>query len=241
MIDLWILFALTIPLGPSGGGVSGISWPAPAQRIQTLLENALRRRMGPRAAVRIELLEASKRAIWGDAIEFPEGAISKVGAQEYVWRGRVLVYAERRTQPIWVRARITALGSVWIAARDIGAGTELGASDVRQELQQFPLTGPPPLSTEQNPAGRVVRTRLSAGAVIAATMLAAAPAARRGERVTVRVDRGLARLQFEAEVTATAMAGQSVQLKNPWNGRRFQGRVDGPGRVTVPAAQLEER
>jgi hypothetical protein len=55
----------------------------------------------------------------------------------------------------------------------------------------------------------------------------------RGERVSVEVSAGNARLTFEAEAASAGRAGDSVLVKNPENGRLFQAKVQGKGKVAV--------
>jgi flagella basal body P-ring formation protein FlgA len=56
---------------------------------------------------------------------------------------------------------------------------------------------------------------------------------KRGDRVTVEVTSGSARLVFEAEAASAGRFGDSVLVKNPENGRLFQARVQGKRKVTI--------
>jgi hypothetical protein len=55
----------------------------------------------------------------------------------------------------------------------------------------------------------------------------------RGGRVTVRTLAGSAQLSFEATAESDGRTGEMVLVRNPWNGRRFRGRVEGEGKVVV--------
>ncbi len=55
----------------------------------------------------------------------------------------------------------------------------------------------------------------------------------RGDRVEVEVQSGPARLSFEAHAETTGRAGDSILVRNPENGRLFQARVVGKGKVLV--------
>ena len=55
----------------------------------------------------------------------------------------------------------------------------------------------------------------------------------RGSKVTVRALSGTAHLSFEATAESAGRTGEIVSLRNPWNGRRFHGRVEGVRKVVV--------
>jgi flagella basal body P-ring formation protein FlgA len=55
----------------------------------------------------------------------------------------------------------------------------------------------------------------------------------RGDKVAVEVSSGGAMLAFEATAESSGRAGDSVVVRNPENGRLFQAKVDGKGKVSV--------
>jgi len=55
----------------------------------------------------------------------------------------------------------------------------------------------------------------------------------RGEQVSVLVTSGAALLRFQADAETSGRRGDSVLVRNPENGKLFQARVEGKGRVTV--------
>jgi hypothetical protein len=55
----------------------------------------------------------------------------------------------------------------------------------------------------------------------------------RGARVSVRALAGTAQLTFEATAESAGRPGEMVLVRNPWNGRRFRGRVEAEGKVVV--------
>jgi hypothetical protein len=59
------------------------------------------------------------------------------------------------------------------------------------------------------------------------------PEVGRGDRVAVEVHSGAARLAFQGETESSGRAGDSVLVRNPENGRLFQARVEGKGKVLV--------
>jgi hypothetical protein len=62
---------------------------------------------------------------------------------------------------------------------------------------------------------------------------AVAPEVERGDQVAVQVQSGAARLAFEAKAESSGHTGDSVQVRNPENGRLFQAKVEGKGKVVV--------
>ena len=55
----------------------------------------------------------------------------------------------------------------------------------------------------------------------------------RGEQVSVVVTSGAALLRFQADAASSGRRGDSVLIRNPENGKLFQARGDGKGKVTV--------
>jgi flagella basal body P-ring formation protein FlgA len=223
---------------PGAGALSPVAWPLAPPALRSALESSLKHRLGD-VSMQVDLLDFSRRAAIGDAVEFPAGGLMRIGqsasSEEHFWRGRVVLRAERRTVPVWVRARIHAEGPVWVMQREVPAGKQLEIDDAQLELRPLTLTGVPPMIGGANPAGRIARTRLAAGTVLTPSTLAPSPVARRGERVKLQVDRGQAHLEMEAEVVANAFAGQPVTVRIPSTGRRLQGRIDASGKVIVPS------
>lgn len=240
-MEIVIILAALAALQAPAGSVRRVSWPPAPDEIRTTIETLVRQRAGMGAAITVSLLDYSRRPVTGDLLEFGPTSISKMGTDEYVWRGRVVMKSERRSLPVWARVRINVEGPVWIAERDIPPGTLLTSGDCRTELRPRSITGLALLAADQTPTGRISRTRIPAGTSIAAGMLGSAPVVRRGDRVVVRVDRGQAHLEFEAVATADATAGRTILLRNPGSGRRFQGQIDESGQVTVPAPRTGER
>lgn len=60
-----------------------------------------------------------------------------------------------------------------------------------------------------------------------------APEVARGDEVAVVVQSGAARLAFDAKAESSGHAGDSVLVRNPENGRLFQAKVEGKGKVLV--------
>ena len=55
----------------------------------------------------------------------------------------------------------------------------------------------------------------------------------RGDKIAVEVSSGGALLAFEATAESSGRAGDSIVVRNPENGRLFQAKVEGKGKVWV--------
>jgi Chaperone for flagella basal body P-ring formation len=79
-----------------------------------------------------------------------------------------------------------------------------------------------------------VRTASSVAAAVASRKPALAePDVLRGEHVAVVVTSGAALLRFQADAESSGRRGDNVLVRNPDNGKLFQARVEGKGKVTI--------
>ncbi len=105
------------------------------------------------------------------------------------------------------------------------------------EAAELPLFTEPALQSGEAAAGRVPRRPIRAGAPVPAGILEAPNEVERGETVAVEVTSGAAQLSLKAKAETAGRKGDLVMLRNPDNGRRFQGRVEGQGKVTIDAKE----
>lgn len=187
---------------------------------------------------RIELLEFSRYPVPRGELEFTRsGYAAPLDSRlPLVWRGR-LKYAGSRSVPVWARVRISVAGTRIVAAEDLPAGRPIQASRLRVEAADLPPFGDPGIGAVEAAAGRIPRRSIRAGAPIAANTLDLPKEVERGETVSVEVTSGAAQLSLKAKAETAGRKGDLVMLRNPDNGRRFQGRVEGQGRVTIDAKQ----
>jgi flagella basal body P-ring formation protein FlgA len=157
-----------------------------------------------------------------------------VSALPVVWRGK-LKYAGNRSVPVWARVRIAVSGTRLVAAEDLPAGRPIQASQLRMEAAELPLFSNPGLLSAEEAAGRAPRRTIRAGAPVPADILEAPHEIERGEMVSVEVTSGAAQLSLKAKAETAGRKGDLVMLRNPDSGRRFQGRVEGQGKVTIDA------
>jgi flagella basal body P-ring formation protein FlgA len=226
-------------------GRYGIALPAaPGVCIERAMERLTEERVlaALRAAAgnpeaRIELVEFGRYPVPRGDLEFtragytppPEGTKAPV-----VWRGK-LKYAGNRSVPVWARVRIAVSGTRLVAAEDLPAGRPIQASQLRMEAAELPLFSNPGLLSAEEAAGRAPRRTIRAGAPVPADILEAPHEIERGEMVSVEVTSGAAQLSLKAKAETAGRKGDLVMLRNPDSGRRFQGRVEGQGKVTIDA------
>ena len=173
----------------------------------------------------LEILDLTRSPIPRGSLEFTRAGLSNAG----LWRGRVR-YDENRSAPVWAKVRI-ATQQTWIEATELlPAGRPISESQLQQRTgPRFPF-GPAPAAAI---AGRVPLRPIKPGEAIFASMLIAPHDVERDEKVSVEVRSGEARLSFDAVAETSARAGETVLIKNPENGRRFQARVEAKGKVVV--------
>jgi flagella basal body P-ring formation protein FlgA len=224
----------------------GASLPAAAQGVcferaaERLTEErvlaALKTALGDGSPAKIELLDFPKQPLARGELEFPRSGFTPPAAASApaVWRGR-LRYSEHRSLPVWARVRITVRGQRVAAAVDLAPGRAIEASQVRVEETDLPPFFEAVALADV--VGRAPRRSVRAGEAIRPAQLMAPPVVARGEAVSVEVTSGGAQIKLEAKAETSGRRGEMVMLRNPENGRRFQARVESPGKVTIDAKQ----
>jgi flagella basal body P-ring formation protein FlgA len=178
----------------------------------------------------IELLDFSHWPVPEGPLEFPPE-----GLHGDRWTGAVQ-YAGGHRFAVWARVRVRSAAPRAVAAHDLRAGQRLAADDFRIETD----TAVPDLHSLSidELAGRRLRRAVRAGAAVRAEWTEATTDVARGETVKVEVRSGAALLAFDGLAQACGNAGQTVAVVNPQTRKRFQARVDGPGRVSVNGASV---
>jgi flagella basal body P-ring formation protein FlgA len=201
---------------------SDICFEFPMRQLSKEDAAAAMRRQIP-AEASLEILEIASAQVPAGELEFPLDGLEATG----LWRGDVK-YAETKKAPVWARVSVTAKYSVIVAATDLPAGAPIAASSIRIEQKTGPLrheTTPARLSDVE---GLAPRQALKAGAPITAAQLIDPPAVHRGDAVRVEVRSGPTRLHFDAIAEASARRGDTIELRNPLNGKTFKARLDSP-------------
>jgi flagella basal body P-ring formation protein FlgA len=146
-------------------------------------------------------------------------------------------YAGAHKFAVWARVRVRISGPRAVAAHDLRAGQRLSTADFRLETD-ISAEDPHPLTIEEL-SGRRLRRAVRAGTAVRGEWTDLPPDVMRGETVRVEVRCGAAMLAFEGRAQGSGNSGQTVAVINPQTRKRFQARVEGPGRVSVEGASLE--
>ncbi len=188
---------------------------------------ALQAAFGPKD-VKIEILEFSNAPVPHGKLQFTRGGLEASG----LWHGR-MVYGTGRSVNLWAKVRVEE-ERTWVEAAELlPAGRIISADQlVLQTGIRSPLD-PTPAETLESVAGKKPLRTLAPGVVIRPQLLIEPPQVERGDKVDVQVQSGDAYLEFQAEVESPGHVGDLVFLRNPENGRRFQARVEGKGKVAI--------
>ncbi len=207
--------------------------PVCFERATTLLtEDEVNRVLVERASslqrgspVHLQLLDFTKTPVPKGLIDFSPAGPDQSG----LWRGRVK-YDERRTFPIWAKVRITTEQTWLEAAELLQPGKPISESQLKKQRGPRSPFGPQPII---DIAGRVPLRAIKPCETIFASMLTTPRDIERGDKVAVEVVSGEAHLLFDAIAESPGRLGESVLIKNPENGRRFQARVESKGKVLI--------
>jgi len=205
--------------------VSRPAAPPDAARILEALRAAL-----PGAT--IEVLDYSRYPVPDGPLEF-----ALAGLRGATWSGAVR-YGGRHRAPVWARVRVTISATRVIATRNLPAGARIDAADLRVETRD---ETPSPEAMPSDPAdvaGMIPRRSIRAGETVRASWLGPAKAVARGETVDVEVRAGGALLRLPGQALTSGTVGQTILVRNPESNRRFQARIEAPGKVTVGKPSL---
>jgi flagella basal body P-ring formation protein FlgA len=221
--------------GSGGICVRREAFPVPSSEVKEALRAVLP------AGASLEVLDYLRTPLPRGRLAFEAANLPRtrpgIALQEMVWRGR-MVFDETRSAPFWARVRVTCAHRAVRAARPIAAGATLKPDDLAESVEARGQCGLPDGLTAREAGGMQARRGIEAGTEIRKELLAAPGVVKRGDRVAVRVEAGEARLGFEGIALTGGREGASAVVKNEMTGARLQGRIEGPGRVTV---RLEAR
>ena len=176
----------------------------------------------------IEILEIVNTAVPHGKLQFALGGLEPSG----LWHGR-LVYGTGRSVNVWAKVHVTQ-ERTWVEAGELLPAGKVIRTD--QLVLQTGLRSPldPALAESlESVAGKKPLRMLAPGTPIHPQFLIEPPQVERGEKVEVQVESGGAYLEFNAEAETPGHVGDMVFLRNPENGRRFQAKVEGKGKVAI--------
>lgn len=196
---------------------------------------AIHQTLGPDA--HIEVLEISRFPAPSGELVFPREYLG--APPEAVWRGYVLYDGDKKF-PVWARVKLSVTTRRVIALEELKPGVPITGSQVSiEKVEGFPERRVTPASIEQV-EGSLPRRFISANSPVWTDAIEPPNDIAKGDRITVIVTSGLARLSFDAEAQNSGRRGDVVSFKNPDSGRLFRARVEGPGKAGVETPSVKE-
>jgi len=202
----------------------------------TILLKALEQAVGemfPGQEVRLELLDFVRHALPTGILRFQRqgvvGGPTTLLDGPILWRG-TLTTGEKRTVPIWAKARVLVSRNCWSSPVDLPAGSQPDPASL--QLAQRWLN-PFLTSTDCADPNRPFQVRRSfrAGQLLLSSDLTNVPAVRRGEPVQASLAMANATLSFPAVAETDGEEGQAIFIKH--DGRRLRARVNTKGFVQI--------
>jgi Chaperone for flagella basal body P-ring formation len=201
--------------------------------LLTALESAVSE-LFPGQEVRVELLDFVQHALPAGTVRFQRqgvvGGATAAADGPVLWRG-ALTTGEKRSLPIWAKARILVARSCWSSAVDLPAGSQPEPSTFRATqrwLNPF-LTATDCADPNAKPFR--VRRSLPAGQSLLRSDLIGVPSVRRGEPVQASLAMANASLSFPAVAETDGELGQSILIRH--DGKRLRAKVNSAGSVQV--------
>ncbi len=196
------------------------------------LAAAIRAALNLMEDVHIEILDYPRQPMPPGVIRFKPGAvISRSPARADLpifWPGR-LVYDDRHSLSIWVKAVVWVEHKVVVAEEDLPPGKpiELGSIGLEQ-AREFPLGNRAAKSIDQVVGLKSV-SLIRKGSPIILTHLEMPWIVLKGDKIAVSVLAGSTHISLEAVALSSGHIGDEIALRNPGNGRTFRAVVDGKG------------
>lgn len=138
----------------------------------------------------------------------------------------------RAVTNLTVQAEVEALAPVATAAIDLRRGAVIGAQDLLLTVVDISDLREPCLRPEEL-VGKRAKRNLRAGEAVERAAVEFPPLVRRGEAVTISVQRGGIALTARGEARENGQQGEAIRVRNLGSGREILCRVTAPGQVEV--------
>ena len=189
-----------------------------------------------RPNVRLEVLEFSNQSFPPGRLEFDFRTLNRPPGNDWrvpvTWRGR-LVYDDRKSLNAWAKVRISVETEAVLAREDISQGSLIRGDQIATvRIPQFPSPGASPLLASAI-AGKIARRTIAAGQPIPADAVDEFQEVTRGQTIHVEAIDGGATIRFDGIAQASGRKGDVIVVHNPWSGRSFRARIEGPEQVVV--------
>lgn len=217
-------------------------WPlAILERAQMIA--AMRRGPGLGEA-RIEIIDFDRHpAPRGEIIFPPTGLVASPAVDSkngVVWRGYIQ-YTPRQRFATWARVKIVVAEERIVANRPLRAGETIAAADVRiEDYEGFSFHGAA-VTRVEDVVGQTPRRAIREGDAILRNLLEPGKDVKKGDSVEVTVAENNLLFRVEGQAETSGRRGEMILVRNTVSGKKFQAKVEAPGRVSVsPQAALKK-
>lgn len=199
--------------------------------VMAVRELLTRHASAPGVAIQVELPERSVRQL-ADCRK-PDAELA--GHSPPRWGSvTVRVTCGPSDRPRFVRAQVAAVGSYWVLAQDVAAGTPVHAGLLerqRGDLTRIPANA---ITETEELAGQVAARPLRAGSILQSHWLKTPALVKRRERVTLLVEGRGFRVTREGRALDEGGLGERVRIRLD-NREVVTGIVSGHGTIRLPA------
>jgi len=197
-------------------------------RDESTIKAAMQRSL-PQA--RIAVLNYKKTPAPEGELEFPLLTLYRTPSGQW-WKGFIR-YGSNHRFSVWARVQVETTATRMVATGTLSPGQPVTPDQVRLETrEEFPVEGDWAAAVDEI-VGRIPRRRIAAGTSLLRSWFDGKKDVARGDKVRVDVWSGAAHLEIEGTAQGSGAVGQSIPVLNPDSKRRFQARVEGPGRASV--------
>ncbi len=138
-----------------------------------------------------------------------------------------------RPWTIYVPVRVTRQARIVALARSLPRGAMIEPHLIQLQKADLSTLGSGFFTDPAEVTGQTLRRAASAGTVLTPTLLEIPPSIRRGEQVTLMVQRGEIQVRAPGLALNDGRIGDRIQVRNLSSERQLEGRVRGPGQVEL--------
>jgi len=209
-------------------------WPLAVLEPERMI-SVMRRNPGLEKA-QIDVLEYDRHPAPRGELMFPPTGLVSIPSGDskagVVWRGYVQ-YAPNQRFAIWARVKIAVTQKRIVANRALRAGEPILSGDLRvEEYQGFSFHGAGATQLD-DVVSQTPRRAIREGDVILSNLLEPAKDVKRGDSVEVTVAENNLLFHVDGQAETAGRRGETILVRNLTSGKKFQAKVDAPGRVSV--------
>ena len=226
-----LLARLNIPTDPAATGLGDVCFERPLTPLSIdAVKAAMRKTLGPEP--HLEISEVSGFRVPAGELVFPLEGLGPPPAG--LWHGYV-IYDGNKKFRVWAQVKVSVTARHLMALQDLKPGVPIKLFQVAmQSVEEYPQKRATPLSPEHL-EGSIPRRFIAANTPVWNDSIDPPLDITKGDRVTVTVSSGLAKISIDAEAETSGRRGDPVSLKNLESGKLFRARIDAPGLAALEA------